>query len=115
MPNNDLANLLGDIQTEEASTAADDNSSSKDTCQFCGISHPEFVNPDKMDLHYVLHCMMLTNCAGCTQIIEVSSYTDHKLTQCAKKADFNQCNRCRMAIEADFYEQHVTRQECTPF
>ena len=67
-----------------------------------------------MDLHYVLHCMMLTNCAGCTQIIEVSSYTDHKLTQCAKKADFNQCDRCKMAIEADFYEQHVTRQECAP-
>ena len=55
---------------------------------------------------------MLTNCTGCTQIIEVSSYTEHKLTQCEKKADFKQCDRCKEAIEADFYEQHVKQQKC---
>ena len=42
-----------------------------------------------MDLHYVLQCQMLTNCTACTQIIEVSAYNEHKLTQCEKKADFS--------------------------
>ena len=48
-------------------------------CQFCGVQSVEFADGEKLDLHYVLQCLMLTNCAGCTQIIEVSSYTEHKL------------------------------------
>ena len=117
LPNNDLANLLNPDGSTEATSQAlgagteDDN---EGTCQFCGISSPEFINADKMDLHYVLQCLMLTNCAGCTQIIEVSSYNEHKLLQCSKKADFKSCPRCKMAVEADFYEQHVTSLKCVP-
>ena len=44
----------------------------------------------------------------------MSSYTEHKLTQCVKKADFQQCDRCQMAVEADFYEQHITQLKCVP-
>ena len=83
--NNDLANLLNpsNIQVPPSlhpqldKLGADDENAGK--CQFCGISSPEFLSAEKMDLHYVLQCTMLTNCAGCTQIIEVSSYTEHKL------------------------------------
>ena len=76
-PNHDLANLLNPVahvpqQPKEAEQG-------ENTCQFCGISSPDFSSAEKMDLHYVLSCQMLTNCAACTQIIEVSSYTEHKL------------------------------------
>jgi hypothetical protein len=77
-------------------------------CQFCGEESIDFNNNEKIDLHYVLHCSMLTNCVACTQIIEVSSYTQHKLDECEKKADFKKCNRCLEAIELDFFEQHDT-------
>ena len=76
-------------------------------CQFCGITSPDFTNTEKLDLHYVLNCSMLTNCVACTQIIEVGNYTEHKLEQCEKKHDFRQCPRCKEAIELDFFEQHV--------
>jgi len=35
-------------------------------CQFCGITSPDFTNTEKLDLHYVLNCSMLTNCVACT-------------------------------------------------
>ena len=81
-------------------------------CQFCGVQSTEFADGEKLDLHYVLQCLMLTNCAGCTQIIEVSSYNEHKLNQCEKKSDFKQCLRCKEAVEADFYEQHTKTLAC---
>jgi len=83
-------------------------------CQFCGITSPDFTNTEKLDLHYVLNCSMLTNCVACTQIIEVSNYTEHKLEQCEKKGDFRQCPRCLEAVELDFYEQHVVALKCHP-
>ena len=116
----DAADVTSDSETGSTlPTVAGSSKQDKDedlpmTCQFCGISQPEFTDADKMDLHYVLQCQMLTNCVGCTQIIEVSAYNEHKLTQCSKKADFKQCPRCLMAIEADFYEQHITRLDCVP-
>ena len=82
------------------------------TCQFCDVSSIEFNDGEKMDLHYVLQCEMLTNCSACTQIIEVSSYNEHKLYQCDKKSDFKQCNRCKEAIDVDFYEQHIQSLTC---
>ena len=66
--NGDLANLLGDQATAATTSASEAGGSrtngtlsTKDeeddgTCQFCGISSPEFLSADKMDLHYVLQC-----------------------------------------------------------
>lgn len=41
-------------------------------CQFCGLTDAMFLDSEKMDLHYLNFCLMLTNCAGCGQIIEIS-------------------------------------------
>lgn len=76
------------LKGEEGKASVDGDAASG-TCQFCGITSPEFASAEKMDLHYVLQCQMLTNCTACTQIIEVSAYNEHKLTQCDKKADFS--------------------------
>jgi len=59
---------------------------------------------EQLDLHYVLKCLMLANCVACTQIIEVSTYNFHKISECEKKSDFRQCRRCKEAVEVDFYE-----------
>ena len=40
-------------------------------CQFCGIQEEALQAPEKMDLHYVIGCLMLCNCNACGQIIEV--------------------------------------------
>ena len=40
-------------------------------CQFCSEQQEEFRDSEKLDLHYVLNCLMLTKCDACGQIIEV--------------------------------------------
>ena len=107
LKNDDIAHLV----TGQTSDLEDQKQQLVE-CQFCGVQSVEFADGEKLDLHYVLQCLMLTNCAGCTQIIEVSSYTDHKLNQC--KHEYKQCPRCKEAIEADFYEQHTKSLTCVP-
>ena len=62
--NNDLANLLNptlipsqlNSLVDKHGGAATADEDGDPTCQFCGISSPEFHSADKMDLHYVLQC-----------------------------------------------------------
>jgi hypothetical protein len=51
-------------------------------CQFCGIKDKEFAIGENLDLHYVNECMLLTQCPGCTQVIEVATLTGHLGAEC---------------------------------
>lgn len=58
-PNNDLANLLDPNHIPALRLSLDKGGTEEEgdgTCQFCGISSPEFLSAEKMDLHYVLQC-----------------------------------------------------------
>ena len=83
-------------------------------CQFCGIRDEEFRDSEKLDLHYVLNCLMLTNCNACAQIIEVSTLNTHLAKECAHKEQHRQCKRCRESIHVDEYAQHTASLDCLP-
>jgi len=72
-------------------------------CQFCGVREEEFRHSEKLDLHYVVSCLMLTNCNACGQIIEVSSLNSHLVKECVKKDQHKQCKRCRESIHIESY------------
>jgi len=82
-------------------------------CQFCGRYDPEFTQ-DALDLHYWKECPMLTSCAQCEQVIEVSMLNDHLLNECEMKYNHQKCPRCWEAIASQFFEQHVKRGACVP-
>ncbi|KAL4666503.1 hypothetical protein H8959_005192 [Pygathrix nigripes] len=53
-------------------------------CIFCGERSESFTE-EGLDLHYWKHCLMLTRCDHCKQVVEISSLTEHLLTECDKK------------------------------
>lgn len=66
-------------------------------------------------MHYVVNCLMLTNCHACSQIIEVSSLNSHLVKECVKKHEFKTCKRCRESISVAEFEQHDKAQTCMPW
>jgi len=80
-------------------------------CEFCNLQHPDFANEesDALDLHYINKCQMLTNCKGCSKIVEISKYANHLVSECEEKASFKQCMRCLQVFQAgDEYRKHVS-------
>jgi late competence protein required for DNA uptake (superfamily II DNA/RNA helicase) len=47
------------------------------TCKFCGVEKKEFTKTTALDMHYVEDCVMLTQCPGCPQVVEISTLNDH--------------------------------------
>ncbi|CDW78329.1 UNKNOWN [Stylonychia lemnae] len=75
-------------------------------CQFCGLVDKEFGDDEKLDAHYLNSCLMLTNCPGCTQIIEISAVNSHLLKECSEKAQYKQCPQCKEPHPKDDIEAH---------
>eukprot|EP00347_Sterkiella_histriomuscorum_P005376 403356849 len=75
-------------------------------CQFCGLIDKQFADGDFLDNHYLNSCLMLTNCAGCTQIIEIQVVNSHLLKECTEKALYKQCINCKEAFLKDQMEEH---------
>ena len=55
---------------------------------------------------------MLTQCALCQHIVEVSSLKDHYLSECLLKDELDECPRCRAAILRPDFDKHVTAKKC---
>lgn len=75
-------------------------------CQFCGLADPSFTD-DTLDIHYWQVCPMLLSCPHCEQVVEISSFTEHQLTEC--EAPDLQCVRCESCLEAvreDDWDRH---------
>ncbi|NXS00793.1 CE104 protein, partial [Oxylabes madagascariensis] len=98
-----------DIQ-EELSSVANylDN-----LCIFCGERNESFTE-EGLDLHYWKHCAMLTRCEHCKQMLEISSLTEHLLTDCDKRDSFGKCPRCREAVPRDELPRHIKSRICHP-
>ncbi|KFO93218.1 Centrosomal protein of 104 kDa [Buceros rhinoceros silvestris] len=82
-------------------------------CIFCGERDESFTE-DGLDLHYWKHCPMLTRCEHCKQVVEISSLTEHLLTDCDKKDSFGKCPRCSEALPRDELPRHVKSRTCNP-
>jgi hypothetical protein len=84
-------------------------------CQFCNDQQAEFKDSEKLDLHYVINCLMLSNCNACGQIIEVANMNMHLIKECDKKALYKQCKRCKESIRLEIYQSHIEAEHCLPW
>ncbi|XP_048206076.1 centrosomal protein of 104 kDa-like isoform X1 [Perognathus longimembris pacificus] len=82
-------------------------------CIFCGERSESFTE-EGLDLHYWKHCLMLTRCGHCRQVVEISSLTEHLLTECDKRDEFGKCHRCSEAVPKEELPRHLKARECNP-
>nr|KAF6377522.1 centrosomal protein 104 [Myotis myotis] len=82
-------------------------------CIFCGERSAAFTE-EGLDLHYWKHCLMLTRCGYCRQVVEIASLTDHLLTECDKRDGFGRCCRCSEAVPKEELPRHVASKDCHP-
>ncbi|XP_045856713.1 centrosomal protein of 104 kDa isoform X2 [Meles meles] len=90
-----------------------DNHYLDNLCIFCGERSEAFTE-EGLDLHYWKHCLMLTRCAHCKQVVEISSLTEHLLTECDRKDGFGKCYRCSEAVLKEELPRHIKTKECNP-
>ncbi|XP_054534831.1 centrosomal protein of 104 kDa isoform X4 [Pan troglodytes] len=82
-------------------------------CIFCGERSESFTE-EGLDLHYWKHCLMLTRCDHCKQVVEISSLTEHLLTECDEKDGFGKCYRCSEAVFKEELPRHIKHKDCNP-
>ncbi|XP_023555192.1 centrosomal protein of 104 kDa isoform X2 [Octodon degus] len=82
-------------------------------CIFCGERSEAFTE-EGLDLHYWKHCLMLTRCGHCGQVVEIASLTEHLLTECDSKDAFGKCYRCSEAVPKEELPRHIKAKACTP-
>ncbi|XP_054439880.1 centrosomal protein of 104 kDa isoform X1 [Pteronotus mesoamericanus] len=82
-------------------------------CIFCGERSEAFTE-EGLDLHYWKRCLMLTRCEHCRQVVEVSSLTEHLLTECDRKDGFGKCFRCSEAVPKEDLPRHIKAKDCHP-
>ncbi|XP_044798838.1 centrosomal protein of 104 kDa isoform X4 [Bubalus bubalis] len=90
-----------------------DNHYLDNLCIFCGERSESFTE-EGLDLHYWKHCLMLTRCEHCRQVVEISSLTEHLLTECDQKDGFGRCYRCSEAVSKEELPRHVKTRDCNP-
>ncbi|KAM5160497.1 centrosomal protein of 104 kDa isoform 3-T4 [Callospermophilus lateralis] len=90
-----------------------DNHYLDNLCIFCGERSESFTE-EGLDLHYWKHCLMLTRCDHCRQVVEISSLTEHLLTECDQKDGFGRCHRCSEAVRKEELPRHIKAKECNP-
>jgi hypothetical protein len=46
------------------------------------------------------------------QVVEISSLTEHLLTECDKRDEFGKCHRCSEAVPMEELPRHIKAREC---
>eukprot|EP00057_Strongylocentrotus_purpuratus_P005940 XP_011660414.1 PREDICTED: centrosomal protein of 104 kDa [Strongylocentrotus purpuratus] len=82
-------------------------------CIFCAEKDPKF-KEEGLDVHYWKYCPILTKCHNCKQVVEISTLTEHILTECDKRADFAQCPRCSETHSKADIDRYVSEKLCQP-
>lgn len=78
------------------------------TCQFCARHDPSF-NDENLDLHFWRDCPMLMTCSLCDQVVEISYFREHLLTECesdegpqsGERIPEGTCPLCAAAVSPD--------------
>jgi len=81
-------------------------------CIFCGERNEKFSNDGVLDIHYWKSCPLLQRCAGCSQVVEICSLSDHLLNECDVQQNYTQCNKCGLAILKTQAQQHKKSPTC---
>ena len=82
-------------------------------CQFCGGCGPG-ATEQELDVHYWQHCPVLIPCDQCTQIIEIAALSEHLLTECEHRAEYEQCIVCGEAERPQDMQSHQQSEWCRP-
>ena len=90
-----------------------DESVAQLTCQFCGRYDKDFTE-DTLDLHYFQDCPLLMRCDECGQVIEIICLTEHLLTECDAKDQYEECPTSHMAVKKSFMGTWKTSKSCRP-
>ncbi|KAI9279954.1 hypothetical protein BC943DRAFT_150457 [Umbelopsis sp. AD052] len=85
---------------------------SSSVCIFCEEQNDSF-NEDTLVSHYWNDCPVLTSCPLCQIILEISTLSDHIVTDCEEKHRIKRCPRCKEVVPIDKWLQHSLRQNCT--
>lgn len=93
------------------SVSLQSNGKTDNVCIFCD-EHNDAFNEDTLVVHYWNDCPILTNCPLCKIILEISTLTEHVLTDCEERQLVKQCLRCREIIPVDHWLQHSLKQNC---
>ncbi|KAK2490628.1 hypothetical protein MC885_009174 [Smutsia gigantea] len=88
-----------------------DNHFLDNLCIFCGERSESFTE-EGLDLHYWKHCLMLTRCDYCKQVVEIPSLTEHLLTECDRQDQFRKCWRCSEAVLKEELSRHIKTKGC---
>ncbi|XP_029648707.2 centrosomal protein of 104 kDa-like [Octopus sinensis] len=99
------------IPTPIEETIPEDDSNIDYTCIFCGEKDKSF-DEKGLDLHYWKHCPMLKRCGNCKQVLEISTFKKHLLTECDAMDNYRNCPRCQEAVLKDVYDSHVSDRVC---
>ncbi|KAG8468904.1 hypothetical protein KFE25_007422 [Diacronema lutheri] len=78
------------------------------TCQFCSRHDPTF-SDENLDLHFWRDCPMLMTCSMCEQVVEISFFREHLLTECengespahGERLSEGTCPLCGVVVPAD--------------
>lgn len=89
----------------------EDGDLSEKMCIFCGEKNEKFTD-EGLDIHYWKGCPMLQRCDGCSQVVEISSLSDHLLNECDVKTNYSQCNKCGIAVLKTEFQQHKRSPTC---
>ncbi|KAM3137982.1 hypothetical protein pb186bvf_009877 [Paramecium bursaria] len=76
-------------------------------CDYCDKVDPQFRDQDQLDRHLWGECPMLVNCSQCTQVVEISDYSQHLLEECKMKRKFKSCPKCREAVLQTGFDRHL--------
>ncbi|KAM8790479.1 centrosomal protein of 104 kDa isoform 2-T2 [Rhynchonycteris naso] len=101
----------GRIAAAASSTEVPESHCLDNLCIFCGERSTSFTE-EGLDLHYWKQCLMLTRCDHCRQVVEISSLTEHLLTECDKKDAFGKCHRCSEAVLREELPRHIKTKDC---
>ncbi len=63
-------------------------------------------------MHLWKECPMLKTCEFCKQVVEISEYNLHLLTECKESHLFSKCPRCQGAILNEDFDEHTTDMDC---
>ena len=84
-----------------------------DVCYFCNKHCSSFNDPDVFDAHLWKDCPVLLNCDYCKQIIEVSEYKNHRISECGQPG-VSLCSQCDMPVYPGTLESHRASSYCQP-
>ncbi|KAG5899830.1 hypothetical protein JTB14_012301 [Gonioctena quinquepunctata] len=79
-------------------------------CIFCNQSESTLLaTSNSMNSHYWRSCPMLARCKNCSQVVEISTLTEHLLAECEHREHYSQCSRCSEAVRTKNYQSHLEK------